>query len=387
MSRMKVAVLNAHFSANLGDGLLSDCLMHGLGDQISSYPIDLAGRETTSTLGGAQRGNILATLDLMPSFLRRLTIGFMLSYFKKKKWHPHFETMLTDADAVILGGGNLITDKDLNFPTKIQAALDVVQSRNLPCYIYGVGVGRHFSKKGEKIFNDAFSRINLKSVTVRDIRSKKNWDRYFSDSSGCLAKVVWDPGMISKLTWPIPIQTKLAPIRVGIISPKELGYHEGGMALPDLTKWYTEFISELLKINPNIRLFSNGSPEDTRYLVDEILPSIGDLGYDLPNSPEELSKLIANSSLVAAFRLHALIPAISYNNRILALAWDEKVKSFADRVEASNACVNIGDVKPTEAVDIALGNQPAKNSNDFYVDQAMSELNQLAKSILEEGAS
>jgi len=378
MKKSRIALLNAHYSANLGDGLLSDCLMFGLGPELDSYPVDLAGREEISTLGGNRRGQILKALNAMPSPVRSFAIRQIQNRFVKTKWRPHFEAKLKESDAVILGGGNLIADQDLNFPVKIHTALSVAKAYEKPCYLYGVGVGGSFSQKGAELFNEAFSSADIREVYVRDARSKRNWDEFFAQSSGCKATVVWDPGLLASLTWPIAEADQKGPIRVGIISPDELSYHEGSEESWDVTDWYQRFIQDLINTGKEVRLFSNGSPEDTRYLQENIAPLFPELSHDIPKNQEELSRLLGQSDLVAAFRLHALIPTISYNRPILALAWDAKVRSFAEKIGQSHACIDVKETSPEDAAIIAVKQMNAKQDFSQQVGEAKAEVETLA---------
>lgn len=381
MTRPRAALLNAHFSANLGDGLLSDSLMFGLKEHLDSFPVDLAARETISTLGGSRRGQIIKGLNALPSPIRSFLISRIQAHLLKTKWQPHFAKYLVDCDLVIVGGGNLIADQDLNFPVKISAAIEETIRLGKPCFIYAVGVGSHFSQKGKAMFDDAFRRADLRGVYVRDEKSRRNWNKNFSSSSGHAATVVWDPGLISSLCWPEEKLTTNLPIRVGIISPNELVYHGSKMDVLNLTAWYGTFISQLAESGQPVRLFSNGSPEDTRYLVEEIASIFPAIPYDLPENQEKLARLVARSSLVSAFRLHALIPAVSYKCPILALAWDEKVRSFAEKIGSPTVCIDVKNTDPKEAADLVVAEMKTQRNYTQHIEDAGLEIDAFAKQI------
>lgn len=381
MTRPRAALLNAHYSANLGDGLLSEALMFGLKGHLESFPVDLAARETISTLGGSRRGQIIKGLNALPYPIRSFLIARIQGHFLKSKWQPHFAKYLVDCDVAIIGGGNLIADQDLNFPVKISAAIEEMIRLNKPCFIYAVGVGSHFSRKGKAMFDDAFRRADIQGVYVRDEKSRRNWDKNFSKSSGHTATVVWDPGLISSLCWPEEKPATNLPIRVGIISPNELVYHGSQTDVLDLKAWYRVFISQLAESGQPVRLFSNGSPEDTRYLVEEIAPILPAIPYDLPKNQEELARLIAHSSLVSAFRLHALIPAVSYQCPILALAWDAKVESFTEKIGLRAVCIDVKETTPKEAANLALAEMNTQRNFTQHIEDARSEIDVFAKHI------
>lgn len=67
----------------------------------------------------------------------------------------HVRTRLAGCDAVVLGGGNLLTDADLNFPMKIAGALAQAARLRLPVAVNGVGANRQWSEAGRRLFGRA----------------------------------------------------------------------------------------------------------------------------------------------------------------------------------------------------------------------------------------
>ena len=171
---------------------------------IEAFPVDLAGRESITTLGGSNRGTALKVLAQLPTPLRRIVIAPLQNYYLKTLWIPHYDKQLRKANHVVLGGGNLIVDQDLNFPVKIHAALSSATDKNLPVHIYGVGVGSKFSQKALQLFRAAFRQCDLQSVTVRDEKSRVNWEKYFAPYCEVHADVVYDPGIAAASCWPRP---------------------------------------------------------------------------------------------------------------------------------------------------------------------------------------
>ncbi|NNC38840.1 MAG: glycosyltransferase [Hyphomonadaceae bacterium] len=387
----QTALLNVHYSANLGDGLLSDCLAYGLeqgADNIVSFPVDLAGRESITTLGGSRRGVALKTLAKLPQSLRRLAISPIQKYYLKKLWRPHYHKQFKNADCVVVGGGNLIVDHDLNFPVKINAALSVAKSYNLPIHIYGVGVGTKFSKKALSLFRSAFRDCDLKSVTVRDEASRLSWEKYFAPYCGISAEVVFDPGIIAKDCWATPIRPNGVPdhidCAIGIMSPNELNYHNDGSKFIDLHKWYVELISSLQKKNMKIVIFSNGSPEDTKYIQSHLAPNLDQLDVFIPKTQSELSALLAHTDLTIAFRLHAIIPTTSYGNRVIALEWDKKIRSFMTRIGKSDQCINMRETSASTVAELSMKllSKPKTPSTEHII--AKQEIDMLAARICKE---
>ena len=136
-----IRLFNVKYSPNLGDGVLSECLEEALAQELGSADvasIDLAGREAYGG-SGAGRHLALAVLNNLPQLVRRAAIRLPLVLQSRRKWRPHYRTGVKPCDAVVIGGGNLLADLDLNFPTKLALALDEAARRDLPVAFYGVG--------------------------------------------------------------------------------------------------------------------------------------------------------------------------------------------------------------------------------------------------------
>ena len=378
-----IAVLNVHYSANLGDGLLSTCLMDCVANAdpaMTLTPIDLAARTDISTLGKNWRGIILRSLSKLPITLRNAFIGLVLDLSKKRKWLPFYQSHLSRADAVILGGGNLIVDQDLNFPVKINSALAVAASYDLPVHIYGVGVGEAFSETGKSMLLEAFRKADLRSVCVRDNASKQNWDHHFADACGLEAEIVWDPGLACQMVWPdpAPFPSGSVDVAIGVMSPQELIYHEPSSVGLDLAKWYVELIQTIQNAGLSVRLFSNGSPEDTRFLRRQVLPNFPGTEVVIPTTPAELAQTIYYAQIVVAFRMHALIPAFAYGNSVLALEWDHKIRSLMDRFGQIERCVNVRSVSGSNAAELCLSLKDEPQLTTPFAETIETELRALA---------
>ena len=69
---------------------------------------------------------------MLPAFIRPLVLSLPLTFGLRRKWRPHYLQHLEGAQAVVIGGGNLFTDVDLNFPTKIAALVHAANAKKNP---------------------------------------------------------------------------------------------------------------------------------------------------------------------------------------------------------------------------------------------------------------
>lgn len=357
---MKLLVFNVKYSENLGDGLLEMCLEQGLVAANADAKVetfDIAGRRE---FGGqrAGRAQALRLLEQLPVFARRAVVSLML-HRKLSRLRERFDRALKTADAVVIGGGNLFQDDDLNFPLKVGTVLDCVARSRKPLIIHAVGVSAHWSKPAAALFA-RLNKTNLKSVSVRDKVSLENWQAHFP--TGPAAFIVPDPGvMVEDLTLPVARQSgadsSIPTIAICVTAPVILRRH-ASIKVSDITLQDAAEYVELVKIAVSqgyrVTLFSNGAQED-QALAEQVFAMLemgGMTGNRLitlavrPERPEELVMLLKPASVVIAHRLHACIAAYGLNIPAVGLDWDSKLASFFELTERSDYCLSGDQMTP-----------------------------------------
>jgi polysaccharide pyruvyl transferase WcaK-like protein len=343
----RIRIFNVKFSPNLGDGLLSECLEHALiecGADRDTRSIDLAGR-TAYTVGSPARALQLQILDSLPRSVRSIAVRAPLAIQSRRRWAPHYAHALADAECVVIGGGNLLADLDLNFPTKISLALAAASWRRLPVFIYGCGVSGGWSRQGRFLLERAVKLGTIRKVWLRDERSRQIWNDLIGSETGLEAALVRDPGLLASERYPMARkrrQTNTPVIGLNLTSPHAVRYHSDA-ALPParLDRWYIDFAHALLGKGYRLAVFCNGSPEDREYTKRlrprlEALEPLGRITFPDARRPAQLSALIAGCEAIAAFRMHAIIAAYSLGVPFLALPWDPKLDSFVHSVGKSH---------------------------------------------------
>ncbi len=357
-----IRCLNVKYSPNLGDGLLSECLEKGLklhGASAESSSIDLAGRtEFGETISG--RGAVMAMLDALPDGLRGLAVRAPLALQSRRKWGPHYEAGMTGADAVAIGGGNLLSDHDLNFPTKLALALRTAAARQLPVALYACGMGAHWSAEGDRRMRRALQTGALETVFVRDAASKARWDARFGGESGKAALVVRDPGLLAQQTYGVvPREKGRAPVvGIAVMSHVAIRYHATAAVDEDgLHRWYIEVIRELSRRGARVVVFTNGAPED-QATVELLRPQIAQISGEIeicrPRTPAELSAIVGGCDSIVAYRMHAVIAAYSHGVPALALSWDDKLDAFMASVGREDWMADPADLPAVSAAERVL---------------------------------
>lgn len=330
---LKIALINVRFSANLGDGLLSECLEAELARQLpeaSFVSVDLAGR-TGYGAGAPWRRAAMQLLTRAPAGLRKRLTHVALRRVAARI-EPRFAEAMADCDAAILGGGNLLSDMDLNFPVKIAKALSVWGGRR-PLAVFAVGVSRNWSPEGSRLFGRAFGEARLIHFSVRDQLSHEALTAQAPELARRGIAVVRDPGLLAARTFAIPEVGHGAAVGLCITDPLALRYHGGEGSAAQLRRWFGDLIGSLTSAGHRVRLFTNGSPEDRHFLASNaarwraIAPDRVEVADEV-TTPAELVAMIAGCSLVIAHRMHACIAAHSFAIPTIGLRWDPKLDAF-----------------------------------------------------------
>lgn len=385
---VKIALFNVKYSPNLGDGLLSECLERELRHVgIDAVSIDLAGRDRYAR-GSAKRGRLLAALEAMPAPLRLLLTRLALTLLATFTLRPAFRRRLRGCKAVVVGGGNLFADADLNFPIKVHAALD--EARGLPGAVFAVGVASNWSGPGRRLFRDGLAQIRLVFASVRDARSQALWD---AELGGCAgpAMLVCDPGLLASRHYPRderPAQGRT--VGLCITDPVALRYHGGGDAIAaDMDRWYGGVGAALADGGWAVRLFTNGSPEDRDYLDRNIdgwqsaasgrLSRVADFA-----TPAELVRFISGCDLLIGHRMHACIAAHSFAVPTVLLKWDPKLESFCEIAGRLDYFVDPATTEPAALADIAAQAHAAgvdRAPRDALIERARADVASLAEAL------
>lgn len=393
----RIRLFNVKFSPNLGDGLLAESLekaLHELGaapDGTSS--VDLAARQAYSP-GAISRSVLLKALNSLPTPLRRAAIRVPLELLLSRRWRPHYEANLEDAQALVIGGGNLFSDMDLNFPSKLAAVLSIASKRRLPTAIYGVGVAGGWSTTGLAMMRRALFAARPQYVSVRDKASKERFDAMFADACKCEADVVRDPGiLVSRYVEPVKDELEVRPVGLCVTSAISISYHSNLNATEaQLSDWYVALATRLAANDRPLLAFTNGSPEDEIFLdgIEARLAAAvqGKFSRSTVANPTELARLISGLDVLVAHRMHALIAGFSYGVPIFALAWDPKVDAFMDSIGLGEHIVPATDdnlERVANAVqDLAGARLPMHwDRRAEVLDQAFGDVGKLAGSLRE----
>jgi polysaccharide pyruvyl transferase WcaK-like protein len=265
----------------------------------------------------------------------------------RRFWTP----VISGSDAVLIGGGQIFSDADLNFPMKIAAAADCCKATSRPLGIVAAGVSDNWSRRGRKLFARVFA-CDLRYIGLRDADSINAWTAQTADKSPPQPVLAYDPGLLAAACYGLEqvSASKEAPIGLGISDPLILRHHANrpiaglgtDMAPPVLRDYFVKIAQTLVERGHKVRLFCNGAAEDANFLEqvarDERLAFAHESGkiecVAPPGNGKALAEIIAPCKGVIAHRLHACILAHACRRPAVGLSWDSKLDSFFALIDA-----------------------------------------------------
>ena len=336
-------------SPNLGDRVIAECMGHALRRMqpgATVEHVDISGRDAPGAETFRNRQLMLAVADRLPRPVRhRLARWKMGRHLDRLE--DRWRAAARDADLIVIGGGQILADANLNFPLKLNRVARIATETGAPVVIHAAGVARNWTPEGRRLFT-ALQGCNLRRVALRDTMSVSAW-RDQMPHGGPAPVLTADPGLLAAACYgTAPVH----PGRVGLCVTDFglLAHHADGPVAGSASgaAFYAATAARLAKVGHEVILFTNGATEDEALLhrVGQ-MPECADAGVIVAARAEtaaELSELIAGCETVVAHRLHACILAIAHGRGAVGLGWDSKLRAFFDSIGASRHFVDAPDL-------------------------------------------
>lgn len=349
MAPLRVAICAEVWSTNLGDGVIAESLAYlvrrGQPDAEVSF-LDLNDRPPPGR-GGVpperphqpapwrQLRHLPGLVGLNPSrrWWRQLRELGRTGLAWARPWTPPAHPY----DLVILGGGQLLMDNDLWFPSRLWLQRHRLAAHSRVFAIHACGVGRQWSPLGRRLVRRLLADGRLVACSVRDPQSR-HWAVEHLGCASAPPALVPDPALWAAEAFAIQRQAEATAVGAGIMAPPLPS--QGGD--PGASAWLTEafllafwhdLIERIAASGRGVRLFTNGAPDDQAFaerLHAQLPPSLRRRTVLLPR-PLQAAELVAAIAGCAGFvaqRLHALIIGCSLGVPAVGLVWDDKVRRF-----------------------------------------------------------
>jgi len=347
----KVVIAGETWSSNLGDGVIAETLQFLFKTLLPDLNIDfldISGRSPISQSPPKSTSSIIRFMQK----LKLLDVFRIVSkwYILRSQHIARWSSQISESDAVIIGGGQLLMDNALDFPLKVNTIAQLSYSLGVNTHFLSCGVGRKWSGFALDLFRKAL--MPAASVTVRDTLSK---ERLGSFLPGLMVGLSADPALWASAIYG---QERLGDNRVGLgimYVNRTNTQRSVRLSTRELIEFWAVIIRRLHQDGIDFELFTNGSQQDYRLALD-IITSVqqrSNIPCNLaprPRKPSELARRISQYRAVIASRLHAHIIATSYCIPSIGLIWDDKVTAFFKDTGRENLVFNGFDVNEAGSI-------------------------------------
>lgn len=339
---MKVVIAAVMYSPNLGDGLIADCLTASLKSVRADLRVswlDLAGRTEFTAPSSGLRTLVLDGLAHLPDRVSLPLAGVLVRRQIATRLAPHTANVMDGADLMIIGGGQLFGDANLNFPLKLAHVVQTAETLGVPFAIHGVGVAKHWTAQGRALFAKTLGSDMLHYISVRDDASAYNLVKHYADLElevPCPVAVFPDPGLCADmLAEPVrKTETNRRNIGIGVVHPAALATHSavGEVLGKSATcKAYVALAQKLSDSGCDVHLFTNGAGED-----EDMLDTVENQTAGIPrvsrtarfSAPCDLVAFLQSMDAIASHRLHACIVANALGKTAVGFTWDTKIDAY-----------------------------------------------------------
>ncbi len=326
----KIVIVGEIWSPNLGDGIIADSLSFLLKQVQSDVQVSLLDISGRDSISAPPSGKLLPAKKLVRSKMwSRMLVNVLRWRIRERRFLPVWSTTLSDADVVIIGGGQLLMDNALDFPVKVSAVSRLSRSLGKPTHFVSCGVGSKWSFGASRLFRKALKSSS--SISVRDTLSVERLESFVPGAPVSLSS---DPALWTADVYKKNYQSGNDLVGLGIMNVDLINRHTNlNLSVDDLVEFWVGLGSKLHTRGVNFEFFTNGSPDDYE-VAQQVFHAIHDqraIPCTLARRPTTACELALNISqykAILASRLHAHVVATSYHIPSIALVWDDKVRTF-----------------------------------------------------------
>ena len=355
---MKILILGCYYSPNLGDGVICECVAKQIRDKYLDADIYIEDLWDRSGFSSRDQDNTSIPISHKQLIYRRLR-GFCYRIITKYlNWDVQYISMNNrlrenqaqldricayDCDLVVFAGGQMFMD---GYALRLWYVIKNFEKKGVPVILNACGTGPTYSKKLRKHLRYALNASNVVAVSCRDDVQTVN-EFYFPLTADAVE--TFDPALSCANTYGIEKNNDAKVVGLGIMQT-------GRLSPKVMLRFWHRLIAELENNQVPWKVFVNGENCDLSYAryVIETLPGLHknfeDCFVQIPLEPEELLRTISQFKSIISFRLHSHIIATSLDIPSVAVVWDDKVRSFFEKIGHPERCCTIHS-SPIEVLD------------------------------------
>ncbi|MGI0484469.1 polysaccharide pyruvyl transferase family protein [Pantanalinema rosaneae CENA516] len=247
---------------------------------------------------------------------------------------------LSQAQAILVGGGALLSDWNLHFPQSLAEISWAAKQLHLPVFCLGCSAEEEWSPQGRKIIQDFVQSCQF--VATRDQKTANRLSDLLSTRVGVFGDFA----------------LRIHPTKSYLVDYKQISHCKQTLAVnvmklsehrKNLQQSYEDQLVNLVNaylnqenIDSNVTIFTTGSTEDIKP-AQQVFTRINTTRKLLitPTNLEDLYEVFRSSHLVLASRLHSAILAISEGLPVVGVAPGSKIQQFFEPINLKEFSVDI----------------------------------------------
>ncbi|HEY4530693.1 MAG TPA: polysaccharide pyruvyl transferase family protein [Luteimonas sp.] len=277
----------------------------------------------------------------------RHTIESVRHLFGRSAYRTRALDVLQDADALIIGGGQLLSDGTLRMLHRIDELTRLAHERGLPVTVFGTGMSAGKTPFSRRLLRRILGRIT-EPVRFRDAASmasasavRATLPRAQAPTPDCAIAGISRSGALD---------TRSVTVGIAPMAPRILS--RVGLDGRDIDRWWMGIARELILLGETPVFFSTGVPADMAYAaaLRDRLAADGFAVECLPRpcSTDTLLEQLRGMKRVLAQRLHASISFYALGGVPASASWDQKVAEFYGSIGLDGRVFRVGDAAPAE---------------------------------------
>ena len=349
LNDMKILILGCYYSANLGDGVICECVADQILRAFPNAEIMIRDLWHRSAFDNRQKRITDFKVSDKQLVYRRLRgdlykfitrflhwdVQFISTQNRLHESQAHLDRVCaTECDLVVFAGGQMFMDA---YSLRLWYVIRHFEEKGIPVILNACGLGPTYSKKLRSHLREALSAPNVLAASCRD--DVQGVNKYYS-AAGEIVQETFDPALGCSKCYGITKERAAEVIGLGIMGTSRISPKYA------LRFWH-ELILELEKKGIPWRVFVNGEKIDiafARYVI-ETLPGskrcLEDCIVPIPVVPQQLVETISQFRSIISFRLHSHIIATSLDIPSVAVVWDDKVRIFFEKIGHPERCCTL----------------------------------------------
>ncbi len=281
------------------------------------------------------------------SAVYRHAIESLSGYRRRVAYRARAEESLAGADALLIGGGQLLSDGTLRMLQRLDHLTELAWERSIPVVAFGTGMSSGRTVLSRRLMRRVVNRLDEQS-RFRDFASIEVAG---SMRPGLNLSLIPTPDCaIAGIARRRLLQPESGRVGIAPMAPEILS--RIGIEVNDIDEWWIGIVRDLVRLGAVPVLFSTGVSADARY-AGELQEKLAASGIDIdllprPTSTDALLSALSRMERVLAQRLHASISFYALGGVPASASWDKKVSEFYRRISLPGRVISIGSGDPAD---------------------------------------